>query len=123
MRDFTADDDLVFDPLEPATWGAGATTAPDYSVTEQEYRERLAGISGASYPDFLDPADTSSPAPTSTSTLSAGSLAEALQKGLDNLTDGVTSAVKGSPGLTLSLIPWWLKAAVAFYVLFLLLKK
>jgi hypothetical protein len=100
-----------FDPL-----------APPHSVTVTEHREHLAEISNGTYADFLNP-ETETRTGAGVSTLSPGNLAEALQAGLDKMTDGVTTAVTGSPGLTWSVIPFWVKAAVGGYLLFLILAK
>lgn len=89
------------------------------SITEQEYRERLARLTNNAFPDFVTDTGETGRLFEQPGTNPSLGFAEGLEEGATNIRKTVSNAINESVGFTLKLIPWQVWVVAGGYLLFI----
>lgn len=88
------------------------------SITEQEYRARLARLTNNAFPDFVTDTGERGRLFDQPGTNPSAGFGEGLKEGADNIRRTVSTAINESVGFTFKLVPWQVWAIGAAYLLF-----
>jgi len=91
----------------------------DHSISDQDYRERLARLTNTAFPDYVNPDGETGRIFDQPELSPASGVADGLKEGANRFRDAISNVVTGSLGLTARLIPWQIWAAVIVYLLWL----